>query len=93
MKLLSIKITPLFILGVCFTIISCKTTQQAFWTGGINKPTENLGFYQFSNEDPNASPFAGKKPSVYGKNGMIAATHPAASQVGVDIFENGWKCY
>ncbi|MEY4540686.1 MAG: hypothetical protein RLZZ306_2443 [Bacteroidota bacterium] len=89
MKLHSPKITTLFTIGLFFSIISCKTTQQATKSTSSDKKNENLGFYQFSNEDPLASPFAGKKPSVYGKNGMVAATHPAASQVGVDILKIG----
>ena len=89
MKLLSPKITTFLIIGVCFTMSSCKTTYNVSQRTSDNKPNDNLGFYQFSNEDPLASPFAGKKPSVYGKNGMIAATHPAASQVGVDILKMG----
>lgn len=77
------------VIGTCFIVASCKTTQTITQTNSSQKTSENLGFYQFSNEDPNASPFVAKKASVYGKNGMVAATHPVASQVGVDILKMG----
>lgn len=77
------------VIGTCFIVASCKTTQTTTQTNSSQKTSENLGFYQFSNEDPNASPFVAKKASVYGKNGMVAATHPVASQVGVDILKMG----
>ncbi|MES2519614.1 MAG: gamma-glutamyltransferase [Bacteroidota bacterium] len=89
MKIRLSKITPISVIGLSLLIISCKTTQPTSQTNTTQKASENLGFYQFSNEDPNTSPFVAKKASVYGKNGMIAATHPAASQVGVDILKMG----
>ncbi|PWK29398.1 gamma-glutamyltranspeptidase/glutathione hydrolase [Arcicella aurantiaca] len=89
MKIQISKNALLSVVGTCFIIVSCKTVQPTSQTNSSQKPSENLGFYQFSNEDANASPFVAKKASVYGKNGMIAATHPAASQVGVDILKMG----
>ena len=88
------KIVTLSFLGLGTLAIACKSTQPVSSTGISStatpqKPAENLGFYQFSNEDPTASPFVAKKASVYGKNGMVAATHPVASQVGVDILKMG----
>lgn len=89
MKLQIPKNALLFVIGTCLMIVSCKTSQSKVQSNSFQKPTENLGFYQFSNEDPTASPFVAKKVSVYGKNGMVAATHPAASQVGVEILKMG----
>ena len=83
------KFSSILFFSVLVVVSSCKTTQQVSQNNTSKKPNENLGFYQFSNEDPNASPFFAKKPSVYGKNGMVAATHPVASQVGVDILKMG----
>jgi gamma-glutamyltranspeptidase / glutathione hydrolase len=83
------KFSTIVFLGIIITISACKTTQQVSQSNTVQKPDANLGFYQFSNEDPQASPFFAKKPSVYGKNGMVAATHPVASQVGVDILKIG----
>jgi gamma-glutamyltranspeptidase / glutathione hydrolase len=83
------KFTSIAFVGCCVALSACKTTQPVTNTDTSKKPSENLGFYQFSNEDPTASPFFAKKPSVYGKNGMVAATHPVASQVGVDILKMG----
>ena len=77
------KISSIAFLGFCIALSACKSTQTVTNTDSSKKPNENLGFYQFSNEDPTASPFFAKKSSVYGKNGMVAATHPVASQVGV----------
>lgn len=80
----------LLTLSICFLgLIACKTTQPNSQHTALQKPAENQGFYQFTNEDPNASPFFAKKASVYGKNGMITATHPVASQVGADILKQG----
>jgi gamma-glutamyltranspeptidase / glutathione hydrolase len=81
--------SSIWAISLCFTILSCKTAQPISNNTSTQKPSENLGFYQFSNEDPNANPFFAKKESVYGKNGMVAATHPVASQVGVDILKMG----
>lgn len=83
------KFSLILILGITIVVSSCKTTQQVSKNNSIQKPAENTGFYQFSNEDSTASPFFAKKQSVYGKNGMVAATHPVASQVGVDILKMG----
>ncbi len=83
------KFSSITFLGFCIALSACKTTQPVLKNNKDKKPSENLGFYQFSNEDPTASPFFAKKPSVYGKNGMVAATHPVASQVGVDILRMG----
>lgn len=83
------KISSITILGLCFAISSCKTTQPISKNNDAQKPNENKGFYQFSNEDSTASPFFAKKSSVYAKNGMVAATHPVASQVGVNILKMG----
>ena len=83
------KFSSIAFLGFCIALSSCKTTQQVLQNNETKKPAENTGFYQFSNEDPTASPFFAKKASVYGKNGMVAATHPVASQVGVDILKMG----
>ncbi len=77
------------LLSITVGINACKTVQTTPNSNTGQKATENLGFYQFSNEDPNASPFVAKKASVYGKNGMVAATHPVAAQVGVDILKMG----
>lgn len=71
------------------SLVACKTNQTNIQQTTSQKPAENQGFYQFTNEDPNASPFFAKKASVYGKNGMITATHPVASQVGADILKQG----
>ncbi|MET3127412.1 gamma-glutamyltranspeptidase/glutathione hydrolase [Arcicella rosea] len=80
----------LLTLSICFLgLVACKTTQPNSQNITLQKPAENQGFYQFTNEDPNASPFFAKKASVYGKNGMITATHPVASQVGADILKQG----
>lgn len=79
----------LSVVGTCLMIVSCKTSQPIIQSNPSQKTAENLGFYQFSNEDPTASPFVAKKASVYGKNGMVAATHPVASQVGVEILKMG----
>lgn len=80
----------LLTLSICFLgLDACKTTQPNSQHNALQKPAENQGFYQFTNEDPNASPFFAKKASVYGKNGMITATHPVASQVGADILKQG----
>ncbi|MEA5428508.1 gamma-glutamyltransferase [Arcicella lustrica] len=80
----------LLTLSICFLgLVACKTTQPNSQNTTLQKPAENQGFYQFTNEDPNASPFFAKKASVYGKNGMIIATHPVASQVGADILKQG----
>lgn len=80
----------LLTLSICFLgLVACKTTQPNSQNTTLQKPAENQGFYQFTNEDPNASPFFAKKASVYGKNGMITATHPVASQVGADILKQG----
>jgi len=70
---------------------SCKTpaVQVTNTPSPISKPKENQGFYQFLNDDPNASPFVAKKEPVYGQNGMVAATHPEASKVGVEIMKKG----
>jgi gamma-glutamyltranspeptidase / glutathione hydrolase len=83
------KLSSIAFLGIITAISACKTTQQVAQNNTTQKPAENTGFYQFSNEDPKASPFFAKKPSVYGKNGMVAATHPVASQVGVNILKMG----
>ena len=83
------KFPSIIILGITIVVSSCKTTQQVSRINTAQKPAKNTGFYQFSNEDPTASPFFAKKTSVYGKNGMVAATHPVASQVGVDILKMG----
>lgn len=83
------KFSSIVILGITVVVSACKTTQQVSQTNSAQKLSENLGFYQFSNEDPKASPFFAKKSSVYGKNGMVAATHPVASQVGLDILKVG----
>lgn len=83
------KFPSIIILGITIVVSSCKTTQQDSRINTAQKPAKNTGFYQFSNEDPTASPFFAKKTSVYGKNGMVAATHPVASQVGVDILKMG----
>ena len=80
----------LLTLSICLIgLEACKTTQPNQQNTSLQKPVENQGFYQFSNEDPNASPFFAKKASVYAKNGMVAATHPVASQVGVDMLKQG----
>lgn len=80
----------LLTLSICLIGLgACKTTQPNQQNTSLQKPIENQGFYQFSNEDPNASPFFAKKASVYAKNGMVTATHPVASQVGVDILKQG----
>ena len=83
------KFSSIAFLGFCIALSACKSTQTVTNTDSSKKSNENLGFYQFSNEDPTASPFFAKKASVYGKNGMVAATHPVASQVGVDILKMG----
>jgi gamma-glutamyltranspeptidase / glutathione hydrolase len=83
------KFSSFLFFSVLVVFSSCKTTQPISQTNTSQKAAENTGFYQFSNEDPKASPFFAKKPSVYGKNGMVAATHPVASQVGVDILKMG----
>lgn len=83
------KISSIAFLGLCIAITACKTTQQVSKNNHTKKPNQNTGFYQFSNEDSTASPFFAKKQSVYGKNGMVAATHPVASQVGVNILKMG----
>lgn len=83
-------VKPLLIISLgLLGIVSCKTTRPASVSTSSQKPSDNLGFYQFSNDDPKASPFVGQKPSVYGKNGMVASTHPVASEVGVQILKMG----
>lgn len=71
------------------SIVACKSQQAVQQSTTIQKPAENQGFYQFTNEDPNASPFFAKKASVYAKNGLATSAHPVASQVGVDILKMG----
>jgi gamma-glutamyltranspeptidase / glutathione hydrolase len=78
------KIITLLIISVLY---SCKTSQPV--TQKATSVQEGNGFYQFLTDDPNASPFFAKKESVYGKNGMVAATHPEASKVGVEILKAG----
>lgn len=71
------------------SIVACKSQQAVQQSTAIQKPAENQGFYQFTNEDPNASPFFAKKASVYAKNGLATSAHPVASQVGGDILKMG----
>ncbi len=83
-------------LSFVFSFVSCK--KQAAKTSppqhqnkdGLEKAkTDNTGFYQFLNDDPNASPFVAQKASVYAANGMVASAHPVASKVGVAILQQG----
>ncbi|MFD1818280.1 gamma-glutamyltranspeptidase / glutathione hydrolase [Pseudarcicella hirudinis] len=78
----------LFITFSVCSLYSC-TTSKVSQSISDKKVKEGQGFYQFLTDDPNASPFFAKKESVYGTNGMVAATHPIASNVGVDILKAG----
>ena len=86
MKKISIK----FYFFLLFTIIlSCKTSKKSQTDTTNNAVSESSGFYQFLNEDPDASPFIAKKEGVFADNGMVATAHPEASKVGVDILKAG----
>lgn len=39
--------------------------------------------------DPQYHKYGSKRNLVYGKNGMVASSHPLASQAGIDIMKNG----
>lgn len=39
--------------------------------------------------DPLDHKYSSKRNLVYGKNGMVAASHPLAAQAGIDIMKNG----
>lgn len=54
-----------------------------------NPVRESTGFYQFLSDDPNQKPFFSDRKGVIARNGMVAAAHPVASQVGVDILKAG----
>jgi gamma-glutamyltranspeptidase/glutathione hydrolase len=68
----------------------CKTpaVQVNNTPSPISKAKENQGFYQFLNDDPNASPFVAKKEPVYAQNGMCRLL-TEASKVGVEIMKKG----
>jgi gamma-glutamyltranspeptidase / glutathione hydrolase len=69
-------------------IFSCKSTKTNK-TAAKSNVEETTGFYQFLNEDPEASPFFAKKAGVFADSGMVATAHPAASKVGVEILKAG----
>lgn len=83
-NILILSTISLAFLASCKKITPSSSVQQV-----ANKPKENLGFYQFLTDDPNASPFVAKKEPVFAQNGMVAATHPDASKVGVEILKIG----
>jgi gamma-glutamyltranspeptidase / glutathione hydrolase len=70
-------------------IFACKTNKKSKQLTTETKVEESTGFYQFLNEDPNASPFFAKKEGVFADNGMVASAHPEASKVGVAILKAG----
>ncbi len=86
MTKINIKLTLVTIL---FLVISCKSNKKSKTVISESKVEESSGFYQFLNEDPEASPFFAKKEGVFADNGMVATAHPEASKVGVEILKQG----
>jgi gamma-glutamyltranspeptidase / glutathione hydrolase len=78
----------LLLVFIIFTI-SCKTNKKNKTAAENSKIEESTGFYQFLNEDPEASPFFAKKEGVFADNGMVASAHPEASKVGLFILQSG----
>ncbi len=84
------KSTNLILLILLLNILySCKSSKKNKSDLTKNKVEESSGFYQFLNEDPNASPFFAKKEGVFADSGMVATAHPEASKVGVEILKAG----
>ncbi|MES2795743.1 MAG: gamma-glutamyltransferase, partial [Bacteroidota bacterium] len=79
----------LLVFAIIIQTIGCKTNKSSKTVVQENKVEESTGFYQFLNEDPNASPFFAKKEGVFAYNGMVASAHPEASKVGAEILKAG----
>jgi gamma-glutamyltranspeptidase / glutathione hydrolase len=79
----------LFTIFLFSLIIACKSNKKTKSQISSAKVEESSGFYQFLNEDPEASPFFAKKEGVFAENGMVASAHPEASKVGVAILKAG----
>ncbi len=84
----NIKFQILFF-AIITVLFSCKSHNKNKTTQAETKVEESTGFYQFLNEDPNASPFFAKKEGVFADSGMVATAHPAASKVGLEILKAG----
>ncbi len=84
----NIKFQILFF-AIITVLFSCKSHNKNKTTQAETKVEESTGFYQFLNEDPNASPFFAKKEGVFADSGMVATAHPAASKVGLQILKAG----
>jgi gamma-glutamyltranspeptidase / glutathione hydrolase len=83
------NILKFILIPILFTLIySCKTNKKNK-TADVAKVEESSGFYQFLNEDPEASPFFAKKEGVFADSGMVATAHPEASKVGLNILKSG----
>lgn len=80
------QILYLFLLALIFSCKSSKTNKTVQNKADVE---ESTGFYQFLNEDPEASPFFAKKEGVFADSGMVATAHPAATKVGLDILKSG----
>lgn len=81
--------SPIHFLILLAIILSCKSSKTNKTAKTESKVKETTGFYQFLNEDPEASPFFAKKEGVFADSGMVATAHPAASKVGVEILKAG----
>lgn len=81
--------SPIHFLILLAIILSCKSSKTNKTAKTESKVEETTGFYQFLNEDPEASPFFAKKEGVFADSGMVATAHPAASKVGVEILKAG----
>lgn len=78
----------LFYLSLVFAsiIVGCKS-QKKSKLKSAEKVTESV--YQFLSDDTTKRYVPNKKVGVFASNAMVAATHPVASQVGVDILKQG----
>lgn len=70
-------------LVVLFSVSSCKTNPQK----STKEPSKDL--FSLFVEDPSLKSFFSEKKGVYAKNGMVAAAHVEASNVGIEILKMG----
>ncbi len=67
--------------------LSCKTQKKP--NQSTSKEAESQGVYQFLSDDSDKRYIPNGKKGVFAKNAMVAATHPIASQIGLEILQEG----